>query len=334
VTTVRTRLRVLALFAAAGLALAAGGLASRGRPSVVIVLDQGDTPTEHDAVGQAYRSFLAAVRRYDLAGRVTFINPQQDPRQLLESLVRHRYDLIIAPVLAASDLAPVARKYPSAKFLAPDLTSADFGRQPPNVEAVRFHSEEAAYLAGYLAALVERRAGGHVVSSIGGFKFPPVDTFIAGFQAGARKADPRITTLNAYAGDFFDTSKCSGIALDQVARGSGVVFPVAGRCSIGGLRAAITKRVWGIGVDVDESNLGPRILTSVLKNNGLPIADAIAQLTRGRFRTGGELVYDLRNGGVGIGRISPKVPRTLVTRVDALRGAIVAGRIAVPSTLK
>ena len=47
---------------------------------------------------------------------------------------------------------------------------------------------------------------------------------IAGFQAGAKKADPSIQTLNAYSQSFTDQAKCKEIALDQIAKGSKVVF--------------------------------------------------------------------------------------------------------------
>jgi hypothetical protein len=46
--------------------------------------------------------------------------------------------------------------------------------------------------------------------------------------------------------------------------------------------------------------------------------------------TGGELVFDLRNGGVGLGKISPKVPRAYLRQLDTIRRRIVAGSIKVP----
>ena len=43
----------------------------------------------------------------------------------------------------------------------------------------------------------EAEAGSkQVIGSVGGLKIPPVDRYIAGYQAGAEKANPGITTLN------------------------------------------------------------------------------------------------------------------------------------------
>src|SRR5439155_962359 len=122
------------------------------------------------------------------------------------------------------------------------------------------------YLVGYLAGLEEkRRPGPDLVGSVGGEKQPPVDRFIAGYQAGAKAADPGIKVVNGYSQDFTDQAKCKQIALNQIEQGAGVVFQVAGACGLGALDAAKEKHVWGIGVDADQSFLGPHILTSAVK---------------------------------------------------------------------
>ena len=43
------------------------------------------------------------------------------------------------------------------------------------------------------------------------------------------------------------------------------MFQVAGGCGLGALSAAKQRKVWGIGVDADQSFLGPFVLTSALK---------------------------------------------------------------------
>src|SRR6266536_1932476 len=86
----------------------------------------------------------------------------------------------------------------------------------------------------------------NTVGSVGGEKQPPVDRYIAGYQAGARKADPGVKLLNAYSQDWVDQAKCKQAALDQIASGANVVFQVAGGCGLGVLDAAKERRVWGI----------------------------------------------------------------------------------------
>jgi basic membrane protein A len=83
-----------------------------------------------------------------------------------------------------------------------------------------FKEEQAGYLAGVLAATVAKDEGIDSISSVGGMKEPPVDRFIAGYQAGAKATLPGITLLNGYSQDWDDVAKCKEVALDQISRGS------------------------------------------------------------------------------------------------------------------
>jgi basic membrane protein A len=229
----------------------------------------------------------------------------------------------------------VARRFPDVKFLLPDAPLFSLPHRPRNVQGTIFRRNEVGFLAGYLAALVEDRLPGrHVISSVGGYPAPGVDIFIAGYQAGAHRADPHIRVLNNYSRDFADPDKCRAVARDQVAKSSGVLFNVAGNCGLGTLALAKERHVWGIGVDVDQSFLGPHILTSAVIRIDDKVFERIRSLVRGTFVTGRTTAYGVGNGGVGLGRISPKVPRAYVRKVEKIRKQIAAGKITVPSTLE
>src|SRR5207249_10646289 len=115
--------------------------------------------------------------------------------------------------------------------------------------------------------IVKHQGGKQIVSTVGGQKIPPVDRYIAGFQAGAKAADPGIKTLNSYSQDFVDPAKCKEIALNQIGAGSQVVMQVAGGCGLGALDAAKEKDVWGSGAVVGQLFLGQHILTRPLNND-------------------------------------------------------------------
>src|SRR5204863_7544337 len=142
-----------------------------------------------------------------------------------------------------------------------------------------------------------------LIGSVGGQKQPPVDRFIAGYQAGAKAADPGIKLLNAYSEDFADQAKCKQVALNQIEEGAGVIFQVAGGCGLGALDAAKEKGVWGIGVDADQSFLGPHILTSAVKRVDTAVFDAVKSVVDGKFK-GGNMTFGLKDNGVAIGKIS------------------------------
>ena len=88
-----------------------------------------------------------------------------------------------------------------------------------------------------------------------------------------------------------------------------MVFQVAGACGLAALDAANEHRVSGIGVDADQSYLGPHILTSALKRVDTAVFDAIQTGRAGKYQGGRDVVFGIDAGGVGIGRFSPKTPR-------------------------
>src|SRR3989440_2742597 len=173
----------------------------------------------------------------------------------LSTFARQKYDLTIGVGFTEAEaIDTAAHNFPNSHFAIVDVDQTQEAHKPPNLLGLLFREQETGYLVGYLAGLEEkRRPGKDVIGSVGGQKQPPVDRFIAGYQAGAKAADPGITTLNSYSQDFTRQDLCKTIALNQIAEGAGVVFQVAGGCGIGVIRAAAEKNVWAIGVDADQS---------------------------------------------------------------------------------
>jgi basic membrane protein A len=161
-----------------------------------------------------------------------------------------------------------------------------------------------------------------------------VDHYIAGYQAGAKAANPSIKTLNGYSQDFVDQAKCKEIALNQIAQGSKVVFQVAGQCGLGALDAAKEKKVQGIGVDADQSYLGPHILTSALKKVDVAVFDAIKTAQDGKFKGGSDVIASVKNGGIGLGKIGP-AGQKYADQIKKVQDDIASGKISnIPDTVK
>jgi basic membrane protein A and related proteins len=227
----------------------------------------------------------------------------------------------------ATAIDTAATNFPQSNFAIVDVDQTTEPHKPANLLGLLFKEQETGYLVGYLAGLEEkRRPGPDVIGSVGGQKQPPVDRFIAGYQAGAKAADPGIKTLNGYSQDFSDQAKCKQVALNQIEQGAGVIFQVAGGCGLGALDAAKEKHVWGIGVDADQSFLGPHILTSAVKRVDTAVFDAIKLVVDGKFK-GGNITFGLKDNGVGIGKISPKVPQSEVAKINQIRADIISGKI-------
>jgi basic membrane protein A len=136
-----------------------------------------------------------------------------------------------------------------------------------------------------------------------------------------------------YSQDFIDQAKCKTVAQNQLDGGSQVVFAVAGPCGLGALDAAKQAGAWGVGVDVDQAYLGKHILTSAVKRVDRGVYLAIKGAQSGQFQGGSDLVFNLKNNGVALGKISSSVPASVLKTVASLRTQIVAGKIKPPTAV-
>ena len=255
----------------------------------------------------------------------------------MASLARSGYNIVIsAGFLLAPATEDVADQFPNTKFAITDMSVAGFTRKHSNIEGLTYATQQNSYLIGCLAAHVAAAQGKKNISVVGGLKIPPVDTFLAGYKAGAAKCVPGTTVQIGYSQDFIDQAKCKSIAQNQLDAGSQVVFGVAGPCGLGALDAAKEAGKWAVGVDVDQSYLGPHILTSAVKRVDTGIFLAVKGAKSGKgYKGGGNLVFNLKNGGVALGKFSKKakLKKAWLTQINTLKKQIIAGKIKPPLTV-
>jgi basic membrane protein A len=300
---------------------------------VGLVTDIGGL-NDHGFNHLAYTGLLSAEKQLGIKGTVLQSTSGADYVPNLTKLAQAGNNLVISVgFLMASATAQVAKQFPSVHFAIIDNDATTEPGKPKNIEGLLFREQQAGYLAGYLAGLYAKSKGYKTISSVGGQKIPPVDHYIAGYQAAAKAADPGITTLNGYSQDFVDQSKCKQIALNQIQQGSKVVFQVAGACGLGALSAAKGAGIQGIGVDADQGYLGSYILTSAEKRVDLAVFHAIQNLQKGQFAPGSNVFNDITNGGVGYGKIGP-AGMPFASQVAKVDSEMKAGKIKnIPDTV-
>jgi basic membrane protein A and related proteins len=268
-------------------------------------------------------------------GRVLTSDQNSDYVPNLSSLAQQQFDLVIAVGFLMGDaLNTVATRFPDTNFAIIDFSQAALKDKPANVRGLLFTENQAGYLAGYLAGLyVKDQGGDQIISSVGGQKVPAVDSYIAGYQAGAEAANPDVETLSGYSQDFVDQAKCKEVALNQIGEGSQVVFQVAGGCGLGALDAAKERNVAGIGVDADQGYLGDQVITSALKRVDTAVFDTAQQVQDGTFQGGEDTIFDLKSEGVGLGELNPDVQQ-YADQVEQVQQQIIDGEISdIPSEL-
>ena len=75
------------------------------------------------------------------------------------------------------------------------------------------------------------------------------------------------------------------------------------------------------------------MLTSALKRVDKAVLDLTTLAHDGKLKTGRDLVFNLKNGGQGVGKISQRVPKAFITKMNKIKAQIISGKIKPPSKL-
>jgi basic membrane protein A len=247
--------------------------------------------------------------------------------------IRKGANLVIAAgYLLAPTMKTYSKKFPKVNFAITDDSYKDAGGGK-NVQGITYATEQGGCLVGVLAAKMAQKLGGKAIGAVGGIKIPSVDSYIAGYKYCAAKAVPGTKTIIQYSNDFSAADKCQTVAQNEIGQGAKIIFQIAGGCGLGALKAADAAKLYGIGVDSDEYNDAKRILTSATKHTDTGVYDTIIAAAGGKFKGGSDLLFNLKNNGVGVGRINPAVPKAWITLMNSYKTKIIAGTLKVPSKL-
>ncbi|WP_099088817.1 BMP family lipoprotein [Weissella cibaria] len=241
----------------------------------------------------------------------------------------------------------VSKKYPDTKFVLVDEIA---DKKYKNVASVMFHSEQSSYLVGIAAATKAKEIGDDTVGFVGGMKNQVIESFLAGYQAGVKSVDPNMKVDATYAGTFSDPAKGQTIAKAKMAQGEHIIFQAAGGVGNGVFQAAKDQdatlaadskdKVWVIGVDMDQTNMGDYkskdgksanlTLTSSLTGVGRGVQLITESAQKDKFPGGKTVYYGLKEGGVGV--VTKNLNAEEKKAVETAKEKIISGDIKVPTT--
>lgn len=243
-------------------------------------------------------------------------------------------------------LQEIAPEYPDTKFMLFDV-AVDYSLGLENVYSILYSQNEAAFLAGALAAMVSRSDMSlaneeETIGFLGGMDIPVINDFLVGYIEGATYVNPNIRIAVSYIGSFDDSAKGKEMAIAQYNLGADIGFNVAGPGGLGQLDAAKELRRYAIGVDSDQAAIfaesdpdkAALIVTSVLKRVDTSLLRAVAKHLDGTLVYGEAEVLGFAEEGVGIARndiYTNLVPEAIRLRIDEIEEQIRAGTIAVGS---
>lgn len=284
----------------------------------------------------------AEKAKADLGVDAKYLESQQqtDYEKNINAFIEEKCDLIV-PVgfLLADATKAAAEANKDAKFAIVDVTY-----DPPidNVLGLGFATDEAAFLAGYLAAGVTKTGK---VGTFGGLQIPTVTIFMDGFAKGVAYYNQQngtsvavlgwdpATQQGLFTGNFESTDDGRTMGTTLMGEGADIIMPVAGPVGLGTAEAVKTAgNAWIIGVDTDWTISSEQykdiVLTSVTKKMDVAVFDAIKAVKDGTFK-GGLYTGTLKNGGVGLGTIAGVASADLKAKVDQLQKDIIDGKVSV-----
>lgn len=232
-------------------------------------------------------------------------------RESIEHAVESRAKIIVGAGLSMEEaVGELQDKYPDVAFLLVDGVPIDAEGKTvgmaDNVHCVSFREEESGYLAGYMTVL----EGYHKLGFIGGKEVPSVMRYGYGYLQGIEDAmqdtgAEDVTVEYWYSNSYEPDDAITEVAMGWYAEGTEVIFACGGHLYESVCMAAEQKDGWMIGVDVDQSKLSDRILTSAIKNTSNAVIISLDDYYAAGMRwpadlAGQESIYGIEDNCTGI----------------------------------
>ena len=232
-------------------------------------------------------------------------------RESIEHAVESRAKIIVGAGLSMEEaVGELQDKYPDVAFLLVDGVPIDAEGKTvgmaDNVHCVSFREEESGYLAGYMTVL----EGYHKLGFIGGKEVPSVMRYGYGYLQGIEDAmqdtgAEDVTVEYWYSNSYEPNDAITEVAMGWYAEDTEVIFACGGHLYESVCMAAEQKDGWMIGVDVDQSKLSDRILTSAIKNTSNAVIISLDDYYAAGMRwpadlAGQESIYGIEDNCTGI----------------------------------
>jgi len=290
----------------------------------------------------AWKGVQDAMKQLGVDGKYLESKEAADYEKNINAFIEEKCDLIITVGYLLGDATKAsAEANPKMKY-----SIVDYAYDPaiPNVVGQVFNTDEASFMAGYLAAGVSKTGK---VGTFGGLPIPTVTIFMDGYAKGVAYYnqkhgtsvvvlgwDPADSTKGLFTNSFDDQTKGKEMGINLMDEGADIIMPVAGPVGLGTAAAAKERgNTYIIGVDADWYNTAQEYrsieLTSVLKNMDVTTVNVVKTVIDGTFK-GGVTVGDLKNGGVGLAPfhdLDSMVSADLKKELDQVKAGILDGSI-------
>ncbi|MDR1587439.1 MAG: BMP family ABC transporter substrate-binding protein [Treponema sp.] len=259
-----------------------------------------------------------------------------EPKEIAEIEGHHRYfarsgeyELIIGIGFDSEDaIELVGAEFPNQKFAVIDGET----KISDNVVSMSFKDNEKTYLIGVIAGLTTKT---NKIGMVGGMDIPLINSFAAGYRAGARSVNPNIQVDVRYVGAWNDANTGKELAMSLYNAGADIVYAAAGGSGLGVFSAAKDANKLAVGADVNQIPLDPdHIFLSSIRRVDNAVYNEIEKVVKGGFK-GGRFIPGLKEGVVGYTVEGAKVPtpQSVIDRAEQAKQDVISGKVVVPTAL-
>ncbi|WP_216448495.1 BMP family lipoprotein [Arcanobacterium phocae] len=306
--------------------------------------DKSFNESAYDGLKEAEKEFGVSVNTAESKGDSDF-GPNT------QTMIDDGCSLVIGVgFMLAPAIMKAAEENPDLHFGLIDSGFADADGNPvelANGRALLFNTQEAAYLAGYVAAGATKSG---TVATFGGLQIPSVTIFMDGFVDGVKAYNEAKGTSvkvlgwdkeaqnGSFTNSFDDQSLGKSQAQQFIEQGADIIMPVAGPVGLGAAAAAKEAgNIRIIGVDSDWYVSTPDykeiVITSVMKGIGESVKAAIGGAKDGKYETS-PYVGTLKNKGVSLAPFhdfDSQLSDELKSEVKDLEAKIASGELKIES---
>ena len=242
----------------------------------------------------------------------TYMTPSEESKEaylsLMDQAVKVGGKVLVCPGYLFEDAIYEAQdKYPDVKFVIIDGRphSSDYSefRTGSNVYSVLFSEGEVGFMAGYAAVMEGYRNlgffGGMAVTSVARFGYG----YVMGAEQAAKdlnlnKGDVKV--IYWYSGDFVPSPEKLTTVKGWYQTGTDVIFACGGTICENAFAAAEELNKAVIGVDMDQADDSPTVITSATKGCAKATYDALIGYKNGNFPGGVDAVLGASVDCVGL----------------------------------
>ncbi len=280
------------------------------------VTDGGWNESAYDGLTKIQTEVPASISKQETPNPSSF-------KAAFEGYAQQGYNVVFAHGDEYSDAAAkVAAEYPKTYFVT---TGGE--KTAPNLAALKFATEEGAYIQGMEAGFLSKSGKGGFV---GGQELAPVKVAALAFKAGMLAANPKAQFSITYIGNWTDSAKAKSFTEALIANGADVIAHNCDAAAAGLFQAAAAKpNVYAFGANSNQNNEPGNVVSSAVLDIPKAFVDVAKSAKDGTFK-GEQQHLGMKSGDVRV-EDNPKFVKLLtpgqVDQIKKATEAIEAGKI-------